>query len=369
MEIRLEEKTVGEIYDGYLDSAENGVVAFGGKLNVRPPFQREFVYSGKQREAVIDTIQKDFPLNVMYWAENDNGGYELLDGQQRTISICQYVSGDFSIKHRTFGNLTETEKQQILNYKLMIYVCRGNDKEKLDWFKIINIAGEKLTEQELRNAVYTGEWLSNAKAYFSKNACPAYQTASKYMKGTPIRQDYLETALKWISAKDGVELEDYMASHQHTTNASELWLYFSGVITWVKTMFPVYRKEMQGIEWGFLYNKYGNDKLDPSAMEKRISELMQDDDITKRSGIYEYLLSGEEKYLNIRSFLDAMKRKAYERQKGICPHCEAEKKEKTHWTLEEMEADHITPWCEGGKTEPQNCQMLCREHNRRKSNK
>ena len=367
MEIRLEEKTVREIFEGYQDSAENGVVAFGGKLNVRPAFQREFVYSGKQRDAVIETIQKNFPLNVMYWVENDNGNYELLDGQQRTISICQYVGGDFSINHRAFGNLTETEKEQILNYKLMIYICKGNDKEKLDWFKIINIAGEKLTDQELRNAIYTGEWLSNAKQYFSKNGCPAYQIASKYMRGTPIRQDYLETVLEWISARDNIALEDYMAQHQHTTNASELWLYFNSVITWVNTIFPNYRKEMQGLEWGLLYNKYGNDKLDPQELESKIVLLMQDDDITKRSGIYEYLLSGEEKCLNIRAFTDTMKRKVYEKQKGICPHCKAEKKEKIHWEIEEMEADHITPWCEGGKTEIDNCQMLCKDHNRRKS--
>ncbi len=369
MEIKLEEKTIREIFEGYEDSAENGVVAYGGKLNVRPAFQREFVYSGKQRDAVIDTIQKDFPLNVMYWVENDNGYYELLDGQQRTISICQYVGGDFSINHRAFGNLTETEKEQILDYKLMIYICKGNDKEKLDWFKIINIAGEKLTDQELRNAIYTGEWLSNAKQYFSKSSCPAYQIASKYMRGTPIRQDYLETVLKWVSAKEGIDLEDYMAQHQHTTNASELWLYFNSVINWVKTIFPTYRKEMASVEWGLLYNKYGNDKLDPQALEKRISELMQDDDVSKKSGIYEYLLSGEEKHLNIRAFTDTMKRKVYEKQKGICPHCVSEKKEKTHWEIEEMEGDHITPWCEGGKTEIDNCQMLCKEHNRRKSSK
>ncbi len=369
MQIRLEEKTVRDIFDGYRDSAENGVVAYGGKLNVRPAFQREFVYSGKQRDAVIDTIQKDFPLNVMYWVENDNGCYELLDGQQRTISICQYVGGDYSINHRAFGNLTKTEQDQVLDYKLMIYICKGNDKEKLDWFKIINIAGEKLTEQELRNAIYTGEWLSNAKAYFSKNGCPAYQVASKYMRGTPIRQDYLETVLKWISQRDNIDLEDYMASHQNMTNASELWLYFNNVITWVKTIFPNYRKEMQGIDWGLLYNKYSNDKLDPGELENRIAILMQDDDVTKRSGIYEYLLSGEEKHLNIRSFTDSMKRKVYEKQKGICPHCKAENKEKIHWELEEMEADHITPWCEGGKTEIDNCQMLCKEHNRRKSSR
>ncbi|MBQ7119906.1 MAG: DUF262 domain-containing protein [Oscillospiraceae bacterium] len=369
MEIRLAEITVREIANGYLDSAENGVVAYGGKLNVRPAFQREFVYKDKQRDAVIETIQKGFPLNVMYWVESSDGSFELLDGQQRTISFCQYVSGEYSVGHKKFGNLTEAEKEQILNYKLMIYICRGNDREKLDWFKIINIAGEKLTNQELRNAIYTGKWLSNAKQYFSKNACPAYQIASKYLRGTAIRQDYLETALKWISERDGGEIEDYMSEHQQDTNASELWLYFQSVISWVQTVFPKYRKEMQGLEWGILYNKYGKNPQDPTALESRIYELMQDDDITKRSGIYEYLLSGEEKHLNIRSFTDNEKRKMYEKQKGICPHCKKEKREKMHWELEEMEADHITPWCEGGKTEISNGQLLCREHNRRKSNK
>lgn len=369
MEIRLENKTIRELCDGYADSAENGVVAYGGKLNVRPAFQREFVYSGKQREAVIETVQKNFPLNVMYWIEDENGNYELLDGQQRTISICQYIAGDYSIDHKTFDNLTATEREQILDYELMIYICKGNDREKLDWFKIINIAGEKLYEQELRNAVYAGEWLANAKRYFSKNGCPAYQIANKYMRGTPIRQDYLETALKWLASAQNIEIEDYMSVHQHDTNATELWLYFQSVISWVQTVFPKYRKEMQGLEWGYFYNKYGKDRLDPKMLEEKISFLMRDDDVTARKGIYEYLLSGDEKHLNIRAFTDNMKRQAYENQKGVCPQCVKEKREKTHYELEEMEADHITPWCEGGKTELSNCQMLCREHNRRKSNK
>lgn len=369
MEIRLTEITVREIANGYLDSEENGVVAFGGKLNVRPAFQREFVYKDKQRDAVIETIQKGFPLNIMYWVENEGGTFELLDGQQRTISFCQYIEDEYSINHKYFSNLTDTEKEQILNYKVMIYICRGNDKEKLDWFKIINIAGEKLTNQELRNAIYTGEWLSDAKRYFSKSGCPAYQIANKYMRGTPIRQDYLETVLEWISAKESKQLEDYMAEHQHDTNASALWLYFQSVINWVQTIFPKYRKEMCSLDWGVLFNLYGEKSWDPQALEERICELMQDDDITKRSGIYEYLLSGNEKHLNIRTFSDNEKRKMYEKQKGICPLCKQEKREKTHYELEEMEADHITPWCEGGKTEIANGQLLCKEHNRRKSSK
>lgn len=369
MQIELHRVTVRKVVNGYEDSNENGVVGYGGRLNIRPAFQREFVYKEKQRNAVIETIVKGFPLNVMYWAEDERGNFELLDGQQRTVSICGYVNGDFSIDSRAFHNLTETEKNEILDYPLMVYVCRGNDKEKLDWFKIINIAGVQLKEQELRNAVYTGEWLTDAKRYFSKNGCVAYLLANKYLSGEVNRQDYLETALSWIAAKEGIKIEEYMSRHQHDTHAAPLWQYFQCVISWVQTIFPKYRKEMKGLAWGVLYNAYGEKSYNPQELEKRICALMQDDDVTKRSGVYEYLLSGNEKFLNIRAFTENEKRQAYERQGGICPMCAAERREKTHYEIEEMEADHITPWCEGGKTCAENCQMLCREHNRRKSDK
>lgn len=363
MKIDLHEIPIREVVNGYVDSAENGVVAYGGRLNVRPAFQREFIYKDRQRDEVVNTIRKGFPLNVMYWVKSDDGNYEVLDGQQRTISFCQYYIGDFSIDHRGFANLTNEEQNQFLDYKLMIYICEGSDKEKLDWFKIINIAGEQLTDQELRNAIYTGEWLTEAKKYFSKSSCPAYQIADKYMKGTPIRQDYLETVLKWISSRDGVAIEDYMAAHQHDTNCNELWLYFQSVINWVKVLFPNYRKEMKGLDWGIYYNKHKDEAYDARAMEARIVTLMEDDDVTKKSGIYEYLLDGQEKHLSIRAFTNSMKRAAYERQKGICPVCGK------HFELNEMQADHITPWSKGGRTTADNCQMLCAEDNRRKSNK
>ena len=363
MKIEMHEIPIKDIFKGFLDSAENGVVAYGGELNVRPAFQREFVYKDKQRDEVINTVKKNFPLNVMYWVKGENGGYELLDGQQRTISICQYLNGDFSLDYQYFHNLTEEEKQQILNYKLMIYICEGTNKEKLDWFKIINIAGEKLTNQELRNAIYTGTWLTEAKKYFSKTSCPAYQIANKYLKGTPIRQDYLETVLKWIAAKEDTEIELYMAKHQHDPNAAELWLYFNNVITWVKTYFLKYRKEMQGVEWGLLYNKHAGKPLDAAALEKEVAKLMADTDVTKKAGIYSYVLDGDERNLSIRAFDARMKREAYEKQQGICIHC------KQHFELEEMEADHITPWHLGGATIASNCQMLCRDCNRRKSGK
>lgn len=231
MKIEMHEIPISEVYAGYADSEEEGVVAFGGKLNVRPAYQREFVYKDKQRDEVINTIKKGFPLNVMYWVKSSEDSYELLDGQQRTLSICQYLAGDFSINFQYFHNLTEDEKQQILDYKLMIYICEGTDSEKLDWFKIINIAGEKLYNQELRNAIYTGPWLTDAKRHFSKTGCAAYQIGSKYLNGNAIRQDYLETALSWIAKRDGIEIEEYMAQHQHDPNCNELWMYFTSVIT------------------------------------------------------------------------------------------------------------------------------------------
>ncbi|MDL2224942.1 DUF262 domain-containing protein [Eubacteriales bacterium OttesenSCG-928-M02] len=365
MKIKLHEIPVREVVEGYMDNAENGVTGYNGRLNIRPAFQREFIYKDKQRDEVIRTVRKDFPLNVMYWVKSDDGNFEVLDGQQRTISLCQYVAGDFSIDHMGFDNLTQTERQQILDYPLMIYICEGTDKEKLDWFKIINIAGEQLTAQELRNAIYTGEWLTEAKKYFSKTACPAYAIASDYLNGSPIRQNYLETAIRWLAARDGKEIEDYMAAHQHDTNCNELWLYFQTVINWVNATFPHYRKEMKGIEWGVFYNKYGEGKYDPKQLEARIVDLMQDEDISRYSGIYEYLLSGEDKnverVLSIRAFTPKMARAAYERQKGVCPAC------KKHFDIDGMQADHITPWSKGGRTTAENCQMLCADCNRRKS--
>ncbi len=364
MNIELREITVRELTNGYQDNDENGVVGYGGKLDIRPPYQREFIYKDKQREAVIDTISKDFPLNVMYWAVREDGNFEVIDGQQRTISISQYVNGDFAFNNRYFHNLQADEKEQILNYKLMIYFCTGEPSEKLEWFKTINIAGERLTDQELRNAVYSGSFVSSAKPIFSKRNCPAFGLASEYLNGSPERQDYLETVIGWISDdKSNEAINNYMARNQDNPNANEIWLYFQSVISWIKATFPKYRKEMKGLQWGFLYNEFKNINFDHKKLEEEISRLMQDEDVTNKKGIYEYVLTGKEKFLNIRAFSDSQKREAYERQKGICAVC------KEHFELSEMEADHITPWHEGGKTNAENCQMLCKEDNRRKSGK
>lgn len=373
MKIDLLKVTIREVAEGYKDNQEEGVVGYNGQLNIRPAYQREFIYDDKKRNAVMDTVLKGFPLNVMYWAKND-GSYEVLDGQQRTISFCQFVDGKYSVpvngKLQYFHSLPKDIQKRIFDYELMVYVCEGSDSEKLEWFKTINIAGEKLTDQELRNAVYTGKWLSSAKKYFSKTACAAYQMGSKYVPGSPIRQELLETALRWICKEKGIStIEEYMASHQADPTAVELTTHYDTVLTWVRSTFKIYRKEMKGVDWGTLYTDYhenpdGNGKpYDPDEMEKKVSVLMMDDEVKNKKGIYEYVFDGKEKHLNLRAFENNTKRAVYEQQKGICSIC------KKHFDIDQMEADHIKPWSQGGKTEKENCQMLCKDCNREKSDK
>jgi len=346
---------------GFSDKDEEGVYGMGGRLNIRPEFQREFIYKDHQRDAVIETVKRGFPLNIFYFVENKDGSYEVLDGQQRLISIGHYVSGYFQTKWEDsalyFHNLTDDQQDLILNYNLMVYFCEGNDSEKLDWFRTINIAGEKLTDQELKNAIYSGPWISDAKRYFSKSVGPAYQIAGDYMSGTANRQDYLETAIEWISDDN---VEDYMSKHQHNENAKELWQYFVKIIEWTKNIFTVYRKEMRGVPFGLLYNEYKDHQYNSDEVEKEVSRLMMDEDVKTKKGIYSYIFTGDEKLLKIRLFSDKVKREVYEKQKGICPHC------KEHFEIEGMEGDHITPWISGGHTVSENCQMLCKKCNREK---
>ena len=368
MKIEKIQITVKELSNNYeekgIDGIE-GIVAFNGKLDVRPPYQREYVYAPKERDEVIRTVKKGFPLNIMYWAKTEDGRFELMDGQQRTISICRYAAESertFAVDEKYYFNLDKDIQDSIDNYLLDIYICDGTPSEVHEWFKVINIAGKPLTPQELRNTAYTGTWLSDAKLHFSKPNCAAYNMSKDYMSGSPIRQEILETALSWIVERDKLDsIEQYMALHQHDENANQIWIYFKRVIEWVQTIFPNTRKEMKGIEWGLLYNTYKDVELDPDALEKEIKELMMDDDINKK-GIYAYVLTRDEKHLNIRAFSEGQKRTAYERQNGICPKCGE------HFEFKEMQGDHITPWSKGGKTIPENCQMLCADCNRKKSN-
>lgn len=360
MKIELREVPVRELVAQYDDNGESGVVGFGGKLDIRPPFQREFVYNDRQRDAVIDTITKGFPLNVMYWADRGNDSYEIIDGQQRTISIAQYVQGDFSYDGLYFHNLPTDKRDKLMEYVLMVYVCSGTDSEKLDWFKTINIAGAELTNQELRNAVYAGSWVSDAKRYFSRSGCPAFQIGRYYLTGSPIRQDYLETAIRWASKG---QIEDYMGRHQHNADAKPLWEHFQAVIAWIERYFTQRRKPMAGVDWGTLYENYRDEPLDPVAIEQETQRLIADEEVQRHSGIYPYILTRDEKYLNLRAFPSQVKQRVYERQGGICAQC-------GKWfDISQTEADHIKPWSEGGKTVEENCQILCDDDNRTKSAK
>lgn len=362
--------TIRDVVSGYIDDAEEGVSGYDGRLNIRPPYQREFIYNDKQQCEVIRTIKRGLPLNVMYWCKTADGDYEVMDGQQRTLSFCKYINGEFSVDNLYFDNLPEDEREAILNYKLTIYSCEGTDSEKLEWFRIINIAGEQLTDQELRNAVFSGPWVSDAKRYFSKTGCAAGIIGGDYLKGSSIRQEYLETAMKWIADKESVEtgvsvtIEDYMGRHQRDTSAVQLWNYFQSVINWVKAVFPKVRKEMKGVQWGLLYNRNGQrTDLDPDALETRIQELFQDEEVTKLSGVYEYLLTGDEKYLSLRKFDSRLAKRKYEQQNHKCAICGKE------FPFEKMQADHIIPWSQGGRTVEDNCQMLCTPCNLKKSAK
>ena len=375
MKIELHKITIRQLVEGYADDLENGVRAYGGRLDIRPPYQREFVYKEKERDAVISTVMRGFPLNVMYWVKKDDGAFEVMDGQQRTISICQYFNGDFAwgeigavdgLGSKYFHRQPSDIQNKFLDYELMVYFCEGTESEKIDWFKVINIAGLKLTNQEMRNAVYSGPWVADAKRYFSKSGCVAQKIGSRYLNGSADRQEYLETAIEWFidSSKDKA-IETFMAIHQGDAEATELWLHFQKVINWIETLFPKYRKEMKGLEWGRLYKAYSMKSFNPLSLEKEVSELMMDKEVQTKKGIYEFLLSdrvrGEK--LNLRTFDDDDKRIAYERQRGICPVC------KKHFEFEEMDGDHILPWSKGGKTVLENLQMLCRRDNALKSDK
>ena len=369
MKIERTQISIKELTEGYEEKGVDGIegiVAFGGKLDVRPPYQREYVYAPKERDEVIRTVKKGFPLNIMYWAKAEDGHFELMDGQQRTISICRYAAESertFAVDEKYYFNLDKDIQTSIDNYLLDIYICDGTPSEVHEWFKVINIAGKPLTPQELRNTAYTGTWLSDAKIHFSKPNCAAYNMSKDYVTGSPIRQELLETALSWIAERDKLDsIEQYMALHQHDENANQIWIYYKRVIEWVETIFPNTRKEMKGVDWGRLYNTYKDAELDPDILEKQIKELMMDDDVTNKKGIYTYVLTDDERFLSIRAFTENQKREAYEHQGGICPVC------KKHFELKEMHGDHITPWSKGGKTNSENCQMLCADCNRRKSN-
>ena len=407
MSINLTQIKLRDLFDGYKNNDEDGVVGYHGRLDIRPKYQREFIYSEKEQVAVIDTVKKGFPLNTIYWAvardENgnkildDNGKetYELMDGQQRTISVCEFLANHLVVNFQKFFNIQKSTPdiaEKILDYELQVYICDGTVSDKLAWFKTINIAGKPLTEQELLNSQYGGEWLTKAKEYFSKTNCNAAELmvvrgkkAADYMSGSPIRQDYLSTVLQWIADYQKLdprsdEGDTYMANHQGDATATEIKNYYVAVMEWVGSKFKVWRKEMKGLPWGYWYNKVqrgdcSGQIIEQSAddIEAKIWELIGDDEVQTVKGIYEYIIDGEERHLSLRAFDDKTKRQVYEEQNHKCPYCDAKKgghtypDDKEEYDYKDMEGDHIVPWSLGGKTEKDNCQMLCKWHNSHKS--
>ena len=373
MTIKEIEVTVREITSGYVNNDEQGVRGYNGQLDIRPPYQREFIYNEKEQQAVITTVLHDYPLSVMYWvkrSEDADCPYEVMDGQQRTLSLCEYVAGKFSYDFKNFFNQPKDIQDRILNYKLTVYVCEGEPSEKLEWFKTINIAGKPLNEQEINNAIYAGPFVSDAKRHFSKSNCGAYRLGKDLVDGTPIRQDFLKKALEWMAdheTRNGHRQTavGYMAAHQHDQNANNLWTYFQNVLNWAITNFDMkrFKKIMKGLDWALFYDQYSKETLNTAELAQRISALMRDSEIQKPKGIIPYVLTGDERHLDLRAFPDDIKLVVYEKQNHICRLCGKE------FDYEFMEGDHIKPWHEGGRTVEENCQMLCRDCNRHKGGK
>lgn len=373
MTIKQIEVTVGEITQGYINNDEQGVRGYNGLLDIRPPYQREFIYNDKEQQAVINTVLHGYPLNVMYWVKRGLDAecpYEVMDGQQRTLSLCEYVAGKFSFEFKNFFNQPADIQKRIMEYPLTVYVCEGEASEKLEWFKTINIAGKPLNEQEINNAIFAGPFVSDAKRHFSKSNCGAYRLGKDLVNGTPIRQDFLKKALEWMA--DHEQREDkaqsavgYMAQHQHDPNANNLWTYFQNVLNWAITNFDMkrFKKIMKGLDWALFYDRFHEYTLDTVTLAKEISQLLRDSEIQKQNGIIPYVLTHDERYLDLRAFPEDIKLAVWEQQEHRCKMCGKE------FDIEFMEGDHIKPWREGGRTVVENCQMLCRDCNRHKGAK
>lgn len=381
MKITPTQVKIRDLIEDYEDDQEDGVTGYSGALDIRPPYQRAFVYDEKQREAVIHTVIAGLPLNTMYWVKNvdpvtGEEHFEVLDGQQRTISICEFTRpiGGFSItdeggQTHYFTTLPRDVREKILDYELQVYVCEGTDSERLAWFRVINTAGEKLTDQELLNANYPGRWLTDAKKFFSRTGGPAAQLADGLIKGSAIRQELLETTLTWLAELQGLEGPSaYMAAHHDDKNADELKQYYRAVVDWASTKFPVKRKERAGQDWGRFFNTHrARTDLDAAELEARISELLADDEVKNKRGVYEYVLTGRERLLNLRQFSDSDKATMFARQQGRCGQPGWTKHDPDEqFELSQMEADHIVPWSKGGRTDLSNGQMLCAACNREK---
>ena len=362
-------KKVGEIFEGYKDDGWDGVVGFGEKLDIRPKYQREFIYDISDAQKVMNTVLNGRPLNFMYWVKVGENNYELLDGQQRTLSVCRFLDHKYYILDKDGNKVYEDtmlpeERQRILDYELDICICEGTEGEILDWFKTINIKGKSLNDQEALNATHTGAWLTDAKRYFSNPSNPAGKNVGERYINTELeRQGYLEVALNWISDGDA---QGYMAMHRRDQNAEELWDYYNSVIDWVKKVFTSYRSEMRGVDWGKLYREYSANAYNSDEIEVMVSSLYSNEEVENKKGVFEFVLKlnktvADEKLLSKRQFSETDKATRYEQQNHKCAICEED------FELTSMHGDHILPWSKGGRTNLDNLQMLCATCNIRKS--
>ncbi|MCR4612865.1 MAG: DUF262 domain-containing protein [Bacteroidaceae bacterium] len=386
METTLKTYTVGEVCDGFVYNELEGKGLYGlsGRLTIQPEYQRNYIYAdGKKDVAVVQSALHRYPLGVFYFNKTDGDRFEVLDGQQRITSLGRFVTGKLSIIDgngipQYFSSLSPEQRQRILETPLLVYECEGTEDEIRKWFETVNIAGVPLNHQELLNAVYSGEFVTLAKQEFSNSQNANVQKWSAYITGAVNRQDYLERALQWVSRDD---VKGYMSLHRHDTTIDELKRYFNTVIDWIASVFTDVESEMRGLEWGRLYETYHTQPYNAETVAKQVHDLYADPYVKNRKGIFEYVLGGctDKRLLDIRIFDEATKRKVYQRQTAEaalhdvsnCPLCAMghEANRKKMWKLAEMDADHVSAWSKGGATSIENCQMLCKTHNRAKGNR
>ena len=394
MKTELKIYTVEEICDGfeYNELEGKGLYGLSGQLTIQPEYQRNYIYAdGKRDVAVIDSVLKGYPLGLIYFNKVDGGRLEVLDGQQRITSLGRFLKNKFAVKinglEQIFDGLNEGIQRKILDTKLLVYICEGEgeraEDEIKEWFETINIVGIPLNEQEKVNSIFSGEFVTLCKAEFSNSQNSQIQRWKSYVKGPADRQQFLATAMQWVSrnmdAKDKVSA--YMSAHRRDDNINEIKTYFNTVLDWVDSKFDDVYNEMQGLNWGELYERFHHLPLNHTELSAKVSELMHDDYVTNRKGIFEYVLGGcqDTKLLNVRLFDKPTMRKVYQQQtdkaktEGVsnCPYCAIGHDQNAHriWKLEEMDADHVTAWSKGGSTDIENCQMLCKTHNRAKGNR
>lgn len=382
------EWTVADVCKGFTYNELEGKGLFGldGRLTIQPEYQRHYIYNdGKRDVAVIESLLKKYPIGLLYFNRTSDGRFEVLDGQQRITSIGRFVTGKFAIEYagrnEYFNGLPAEEKQIILQTKLLIYECKGEEREIKEWFKTINIVGVPLNDQEKLNAIYSGEFVNAAKRVFSNSQNAEVQKWSHYIKGDVKRQDYLAKALEWVCNSKQMDIDAYMSLHRHDCSIGELESYFRSVIDWVTATFIMVERDMCGLEWGRLYETYHTTPYSIDHITERVKDLQADESVRCPRNIYEYVLGGEtdKKLLDIRIFEESTKRAAYKRQTenaekcgfSNCPLCAlGNNANKTRiYKLSEMDADHVTAWSRGGATNIENCEMLCKTHNRSKGNR